>query len=322
MNSNLNIKIVAVYASKFFLIGPQFCGQVGINATNPRGILYVTRCKTLFLMLMCISLGAIAQVGVGTITPDGVLDLNSDAEKNMTGTNNYGLVLPRVALTRTDVATPLVNPQGGAPALGTVVYNINTTSDGEFSVYPGIYMWDGIDWINKFPKRDVEIYKQFQGTDGGPLNEWLRTETTGGYQDIPNMDALSFTPQYSGTYKIELSVNFGSGQADNIGASTDVAVQSGIFRFTFDGSDELIPMKSWSVHNAGSGTNYYDIWEQATIIYYRELVAGTSYSFSLAFDQTDSTGFINNGDLDGGSNEGPGWIGRDLPCSVEFNFLD
>lgn len=267
-------------------------------------------------------MSAIGQVGIGTISPDGVLDLNSDAEKNMTGTNSYGLVLPRVALTRTDDVAPVINPQAGSLALGTVVYNTNTTANGEFSVYPGIYMWHGAEWINKFPKRDVKIYKQFQGTDGGPLNEWLRTETTGGYQDIPNMDALSFTPKYSGTYKIEVSVNYGSGQADDIGSSTDVAVQSGIFRFTFDGSDEFIPMKSWSTQNAGSGTSYYDIWEQATVIYYRELVAGTSYSFSLAFDQTDSTGFINNGDLDGSGDDGPGWIGRDLPCSVEFNFLD
>lgn len=282
----------------------------------------IRRYGLILSVLSLLSPSIYGQVGVGTVAPDGVLDLNNDAEKNATGTNNYGLVLPRVALTRTDVAAPVVNPQTGNLAIGTVVYNTETTSEGEFSVYPGIYMWDGVDWVNKFPKRDVAIYKQFEGVDGGPGNEWLRTVTTGGYQDIPNMDALSFTPTYSGTYKIEVSVNFGSGQADDLGGSTDVAVQKGIFRFTFDGTDEFIPMQSWSTHNGGSGTKYYDIWEQATVIYYRELVAGTSYSFSLAFDQTDSTGFINNGDSDGGSNEGPGWIGRDLPCSVEFNFLD
>jgi hypothetical protein len=251
----------------------------------------------------------LAQVGIGTVTPDGVLDLNNDS-----GTNNYGLVLPRVSLSRTDVASPVLNPQGGNPAIGTVVYNTATTSFGSESVYPGIYMWDGIDWVNEFPKKEATIYKQFLVTGGGP---WLRTITTGSYQNIPNMVGRTFTPTYSGTYKIEVSVNFGSGQVNDNGSSTDVAVQKGIFRFTFDGTEEFIPMQSWSTHN-GSGTKYYDIWEQASVVYYKELVAGTPYTFSLHSDQTDSSGFMNSGN----SGDGMGWIGRDLPCSVEFVYLD
>ncbi len=247
-----------------------------------------------------------AQVGIGTVTPDGVLDLNDDS-----GTNKYGLVLPRVSLSRTDLATPVLNPQGGNPAIGTVVYNTSTTNFGSESVYPGIYMWDGVDWINEFPKKNAEIFKQDNSLGA------LRTVTTGSYQDIPGLINRTFTPTYTGTYKIEVSVNWGGGYVANLGSGTDVAVMSGIFKFSLDGVDKLIPAHTWSGRHGG-GTQYYDIWEQSTIVIYKDLVAGTPYTFSLGFDQTVADGFVNNGN----SGTGMGWLGGDIPCTVEFVFLD
>lgn len=274
-------------------------------------------CLVFCSLLMFSSIHINAQVGVGTLSPDGALDLNSDQEKNATGTNQYGLVLPRVALSRVNVAAPVVNPQGGNPAIGTVVYNTATTNFGDESVYPGIYMWDGIDWINEFPKKNAQIFKQEYPNPSAP---WLRTVTTGSYQDIPGLgisDSKTFRPTFSGTYKIEVSVNFGSGTVEDPGSSVNVAAQKGIFRFTFNGDDELIPIQTWSA-KIGGGTVYFDIWEQFTIVLYKDLVANTDYSFSLEFDQTVSDGFISNGN----SGQGMGWIGIDLPCSVEFVFLD
>jgi len=270
-------------------------------------------CSILFLS---ISLST-AQVGIGTVTPDGVLDLNSDVEKNVPmGTNTYGLVLPRVVLSRTDVAT-IVDPATSAPLdashVGTVVYNTVTTSFGRNSVYPGIYMWDGIEWINEFPKKDAAIYKQDNSAGA------LRTITNfaGNYQNIPGLLNQTFTPTYSGTYKIELSMNWGGGQVDNLGTGTDVAVMTGNFNFTFDGVDELFPAHTWSGRHGG-GTNYYDIWEQFTVVRYQELVAGTDYLFSLRFDQTVADGFIDGGNTVAGR----GWLGGDIPCTIEFVFLD
>jgi len=261
-----------------------------------------------------------AQVGIGTVTPDGVLDLNDDS-----GTNTYGLVLPRVALSRTDLATPIVDPDPAATAgtlpIGTVVYNTVTTSFGSNSVYPGIYMWDGVDWINEFPKKDAEIFKQTKV--GGNT---LRTTTTGGYIDLPNLVNRTFTPAYSGTYKIEVSVNWGGGVVDNLGIGTDVAVMTGVFKFEFGSDpDELFPAHTWSARH-GSGTNYYDIWEQTTVVIYKDLVANIPYTFSLKFDQTIAAGFQDNGNKVGTPAEdavdGRGWLGGDIPCTVEFVFLD
>lgn len=51
-----------------------------------------------------------AQVGINTTDPDGILDVNSSTS---------GIVLPRIALNSTDVAGPVLNPQGGELATGT-----------------------------------------------------------------------------------------------------------------------------------------------------------------------------------------------------------
>lgn len=249
-----------------------------------------------------------AQVGIGTSTPEGILDLNSS---NLPMNQYYGLVLPRVALTNSTVAAPVVNPQNILDPLpvGTVVYNTNTTSTGTNDVSPGIYMWNGVDWINEFPKKDAEIFKQDMSSE-------FRTTSTGGYVNIPGLLNQSFTPKYTGRYKIELSVNYGGGYADNLASGkTNPLSQKGNFKFTFDGVDEIFPL---SAHSTYGTTQYYLIWEQATTVMYQTLTAGVPYTFTLQFDQLDSTGFVSNGN----SGTGRGYIGYDIPCSVEFVYVD
>ena len=58
-----------------------------------------------------------AQVGVGTLTPRGALEVNSTTS---------GLLPPRVALTSLILAAPVLNPQGGALVAGTLVWNTAT----------------------------------------------------------------------------------------------------------------------------------------------------------------------------------------------------
>ncbi len=91
---------------------------------------------TLLLMLLA-SLMLKAQVGVNTNTPNGMLDVTSSTN---------GFLLPRVALTATNVATPVVNPQGGALVESTLVYNTATVA-GVNGVSPGYYYWNGSRWI-------------------------------------------------------------------------------------------------------------------------------------------------------------------------------
>jgi hypothetical protein len=113
--------------------------------------------KVLFLIIaIFINLNIVAQVGVGTTTPAGALDVSS--------TTN-GFIPPRVALTATNIAAPVVNPQGGALVAGTVVWNTATSGTVPNNVAPGLYFWDGTRWV------------AFAGSPGGL--DWSLTGNSG-----------------------------------------------------------------------------------------------------------------------------------------------
>ena len=92
---------------------------------------------TIFLVSF-FSIYSFAQVGVNTTTPNAMLDVNS-------ATN--GVLISRIALTGSNVAAPVVNPQGGAVAISTLIYNTSTVT-GANSVSPGYYYWNGTLWIS------------------------------------------------------------------------------------------------------------------------------------------------------------------------------
>jgi hypothetical protein len=92
-----------------------------------------------------------AQVGIGTTTPNGALDVNSTLPSP--STQRAGLVPPIVALSATDVTTTtttgvnIINPAtNGVPLTGTIVYNTNTSTAGANQVTPGYYFYNGSLW--------------------------------------------------------------------------------------------------------------------------------------------------------------------------------
>ncbi|RFN58752.1 hypothetical protein [Marixanthomonas ophiurae] len=262
--------------------------------------IFTFKCCVL-LSILFISVPLFAQVGINTTTPNGILDVNS---------SNTGVVLPRVALTATNVMAPAINPKTGVTNIpaGTVVYNTNNTTNGVNDVYKGIYVWNGTRWINQFPLKHSEIFKQ-TGHE--------RTRSNQGYKNIDNLVNKTFKAKYSGTYKIELSVNYGGGYVDS-NYDINVATQKGNFRLTYESEsgtkNKIIPAKAISTDG---NTQFYLIWEQHKVVYYETLRAGQEYDFSLKFDQSDSPEFVGNGN----SGSGLGYIGYDIPCSVEFTYL-
>lgn len=238
-----------------------------------------------------------SQVGINTTTPHGILDVHS---------NNQGIVLPRIALSSKIIELPVLNPQGGSIVVGTVVYNTAITS-GINAVFPGIYVWTGTEWQNKFTKKQTEIFKQ---------TDFFQPASNGGVQNVPQLTGKTFTADYSGQYKIEVSVNFGGGYVKDTSRQMDVASQMGDFVFTFNGTPYTIPAKT---NCTLFGTRYYAIWKQTFIVEYLTLTAGTPYSFGLTFDMAPAPGFENSGD----SGDGLGYIGvpDHVPCSVEFTYI-
>lgn len=82
------------------------------------------------LLLFILSTTSYSQVGIGTTNPhvSSILDIQSE---------NTGILIPRVSLTRSTTKAPITNP-----VESLLVYNTNTTGD----VSPGFYYWKGTAW--------------------------------------------------------------------------------------------------------------------------------------------------------------------------------
>lgn len=88
--------------------------------------------KAILFSLLTFSGISNAQVGIGTTTPQGALDVTSATD---------GLLIPRISLTATNVATVTT------PTTSEIVYNTNTSAAGPNQVTPGFYYWNGALWV-------------------------------------------------------------------------------------------------------------------------------------------------------------------------------
>ncbi len=260
----------------------------------------------IFIFCLCVfafQITTVAQVGIGTTSPKGMLDASNS--------NNYGIVFPRVVLTASNVEAPVTNPNGGGLVAGTTVYNTNTTSTGTNDVYPGIYAWNGSLWIPQYLREDSAIYEQSSTSQ--------RITNSGSYVDVTGLgNGSTFTAKYSGTYRVKANFNFGAGRIVDSGDTIDMATQEGYFRFTFDGTSYLIYTHAYSVDNDHLGTDYDQFRHDTSLILYETLAAGQTYNFRLEIDMFVSSQFENGGN----SGDGRAYVGIGVPCTVEFTYLE
>lgn len=96
--------------------------------------LWTLSCVLIFLTSYSIK----AQVGIGTVTPDAssILDIHDP-------TGSKGLLIPKVALTATNVSAPITP----APATSLLVYNTAFSGGENTAVSPGYYYWDSNQWV-------------------------------------------------------------------------------------------------------------------------------------------------------------------------------
>jgi hypothetical protein len=89
---------------------------------------------TFFLFVAILNTHA-QSVGINTPTPDAsaVLDVKA---------TDKGILIPRVALSSTSIAAPVV-----APLTSLLIYNTATSGVSPNDVKPGYYYWDGVKWV-------------------------------------------------------------------------------------------------------------------------------------------------------------------------------
>ena len=106
--------------------------------------------KITYSLLLLLTSLSFAQVGIGTTAPKGALEINSALPSP--STDKAGLVPPIVSLVATNsfattaAGSNVVNPNGGAVATGTIVYNDATSAAGPNQVTPGYYFYNGALW--------------------------------------------------------------------------------------------------------------------------------------------------------------------------------
>ncbi|NND62102.1 MAG: hypothetical protein HKN48_02790 [Flavobacteriaceae bacterium] len=268
---------------------------------TPKGVM-------LLFVILISSTFCFAQVGINTTTPNGILDINSSTQ---------GFVLPRVALTSTLVMAPVTNPQTGAIAVGTTVYNTATTNTGANDVFPGIYTWNGSEWYSQYQRRQYALYESsvgYRSTPGSTLTIPLNGSSS-----------PTFTAKYTGNYKIRVRVDFGGGGAivpnEGSGGSRsdgdlNIARATGNFTFTFNGTNYTIPAYSYSTayNNVSPSTNYFAIWQEFIINEVVTLNANDTVNLSLTFLQDTAEEFLT-------TSTGRGYVSYDIPCVAEVFYV-
>lgn len=185
----------------------------------------ITRKLVLSTALLGVSAIGLAQVGIGTTTP------NPDAELDITSTNR-GLLLPRVALTATTSPTPLT-----ADVAGMTVYNTATAGD----VTPGFYYNDGVIWV------------RIGG--GTPNKDWMLTGNSGtipGTNYVGTSDNVDLYLSRNGIDQIrftsaEILVNENSHDVDFI-----VESDNNNALFWIDGASDRVAVNGGAIYG---GTN-------------------------------------------------------------------
>ncbi|MBC7886986.1 MAG: FG-GAP repeat protein [Ferruginibacter sp.] len=175
----------------------------------------MTKIIIFLLVLACQQWLGAQSVGIGTNSP------NASAQLDVSSTTK-GMLVPRIALTGANTATPVTNP---ADAL--LVYNTAAAGSGINTVLPGFYYWNTA---------------SAKWTAISSANETNNTAGFGGWGDCSVQNISGYNPVVAGDglngdnfgNSVSISGNFAiiGAYADNIGVTAD---QGSAYIFFFNG---------------------------------------------------------------------------------------
>lgn len=153
-----------------------------------------------FIFILFISLYSFnhsyGQVGIGTTLPDASSLLQVDD-----GNGNKGILIPQIALTATNVSSPVTSPM-----TSLLVYNTATNGTGLTAVTPGYYYWDSVQWVKLLSTAPRNMEYIYNGVDSISITT-LDTQSNGGIANLVIDDSGSFTL----TQQAFIQVNYSSG---------------------------------------------------------------------------------------------------------------
>lgn len=160
---------------------------------------------------------------------------------------NKGVLIPRVALTATNSATPI-----SSPTTSLMVYNTATTGSAPNNVTPGFYYWNGTKWI------------AFDG-DGG--DDWSLTGNAG---TVDGTNFIGTTDNVPVNFRVN---NLESGQIDNSIGSTFFGYRAGESNTTGGTNNTAMGFFALNANTTG---------DQNTAIAQSALATNTTGSFNTA----------------------------------------
>ncbi len=138
------------------------------------------------VLFLFVSLGALAQTGIGTTAPAASAKLEVYA-------TNKGFLPPRIALTGAADASTIASP-----VAGLLIYNTATAGIAPNNVVPGYYYWNGTAWIQLTGGLVIDASKgaSFSVTAADNNKLFLISSSTAVTVTIPNTLPVGFSCQF------------------------------------------------------------------------------------------------------------------------------
>jgi len=243
--------------------------------------------QTRLLALLFISTPTfvLAQVGIGTTSPDASAQLDVTS-----GTK--GFLPPKVALTATNSASPITNP-----ATGLLVYNTATAGSSPNNVVPGYYYNSGTTSAPSWKRlATVEVDNTFKLVSTGTVSiSCEQSIGSSGYTTLSNTQLQVTVPSGFSTNRIVLQWNIW-------GDVISSAAAGGSLRFRISQSTPSsstisdIMMTGWNITSGLTTTR----WAAPTSYILTNVTSG-NYTFNLEVQRESETGTINSVRKWGGS---------------------